>query len=141
MPWFAGWSGGISYLTGATGGYIIGFILAALFLGYFTDTFINSRKFLPMLGLMLFANFVLIHGVGLLWLSTFPYEGWLESHSILGLGPYEGRGLLPLLTVGTIPYILGDITKAVAAAVLTKGIAPKEAYNGEVDIGRKWRIP
>jgi len=141
VPWFAGWSGGISYLTGVTGGYLIGFILAALFLGYFTDTFINSRKFLPMLGLMLFANFVLIHGMGLLWLNTFPYEEWLKGYSILGLGPYEGRGFLSLLMVGTIPFILGDITKAVVAAALTKGIAPKKAYNGEVDIGRRWRIP
>ena len=141
VPWFAGWSSGISYLSGATGGYIIGFILAALLLGYFTDTFINSRKFLPMLGLMLFANFVLIHGTGLLWLNTFPYEEWLKAHPILGLGPYEGRGLLALAMVGTIPYILGDITKAVGAAALAKGITPKEAYNGEVDVGRRWRIP
>jgi len=141
VPWFAGWSGGISYLTGVTGGYIIGFILAALFLGYFTDTFINSRKFLPMLGLMLLANFVLIHGMGLLWLSTFHYEEWLKDSPIFGLGPYEGRGFLPLLMVGTIPFIAGDITKAVVAAALTKGIAPKEAYNGEVDIGQRWRIP
>lgn len=141
VPWFAGWSGGVSYLTGATGGYIIGFILAALFLGYFADAFVNSRRFLPMLGLMLFANFVLIHGVGLLWLNTFPYEEWLEGSAVLGLGPYEGKGFLSLLMVGTIPFIVGDIAKAVVAAALTKGITPKEAFNGESDAGRRWRIP
>lgn len=141
VPWFTGWSGGIGHLTGATGGYLIGFILAALFLGYFTDTFINSRKFLPMFGLMLFANFVLIHGPGLLWLNTFPYEEWLGGTSALGLGPYEGKGFLSLLMVGTIPFVIGDITKAVVAAALAKGITPKEAYNGEVDAGVRWRIP
>ena len=141
VPWFAGWSGGVGYFSGATGGYVVGFILAALFLGHFTDTFVNSRRFLPMLGLMLFANFVLIHGAGLLWLNTFPYQGWLTGYSSLGLGPYEGRGFLSLLMVGTIPFIVGDISKAVVAAALTKGITPKEAYNGEMDAGRKWRVP
>ena len=124
VPWFAGWKGGIGILTGPTGGYIIGFILAALFLGFFTDTFINSRRFLPMLGLMLFANFVLIHGPGLIWLNTFLH-----------------KGLYSLLMAGTIPFIPGDITKAVMAALITKGISPKEAYNGEIDVGRRWRIP
>ena len=37
VPWFQGWGGGLSHLAGPTGGYIVGFILAALFLGYFTD--------------------------------------------------------------------------------------------------------
>ena len=60
LPWFSGWSGGVGYLAGPTGGYIIGFILAALFLGHFTDKYIRSRSFFSMLGLMLFANFVLI---------------------------------------------------------------------------------
>ncbi|MFC1925163.1 biotin transporter BioY [Chloroflexota bacterium] len=141
VPLFTGWSGGWAYFTGVTGGYMVGFILAALFLGYFTDKFVNSRRFVPMLGLMLFANFVLIHGVGLLWMNHFHYEMWLGTSSTLGFGPYEGRGLLSLLMIGTIPFIVGDIAKAIAAAALTKGIAPKESYGDEVDIGRKWRLP
>jgi biotin transport system substrate-specific component len=46
LPWFTGMNGGIAYLAGPTGGYIIGFILAALFLGYFTDKFVG-RAALP----------------------------------------------------------------------------------------------
>lgn len=141
VPWFASWSGGWAYFTGATGGYMIGFILAALFLGYFADSFVNSRRFFPMLGLMLFANLVLIHGCGLIWLNTFAYEGWLAGKTALGFGPYEGRGFLSLLMIGMIPFIVGDITKAIVAAALAKGITPKEAFNGEVDAGQNWRIP
>ncbi len=34
LPWFAGWSGGFAAITGPSGGYIMGFVLAALFLGH-----------------------------------------------------------------------------------------------------------
>jgi biotin transport system substrate-specific component len=136
-------AGGISHLTGVTGGYLIGFILATLFLGYFTDKYVRSRSFLSMLGLMLFANFILIYGPGLLWLNSFPYEEWLGSTSVMGLGPYEGRNLLALLMVGMIPYIIGDVIKAVTAALIVRGATPKKAYGSEVDSDKwaSWRIP
>jgi len=92
--------------------------------------------------LMLFANFILIHGPGLLWLNSFAYEEWTRA-SALGLGPYEGRSLLALLMVGTIPFIIGDIIKAAAAAAIVRGVAPKQSYNGEVDKDKwaSWRLP
>jgi len=132
LPWFVGWSGGMGYLAGPTGGYIIGFILAALFLGHFTDTYIRSRGFLSMLALMLFANFVLIYVPGLLLLGL-----WLKS---VGGGSVT---FATLLSMGAIPFIPGDITKAVMAAALARGIIPKSACNGEVDKGKwtNWRIP
>ena len=142
LPWFNGWAGGWHVISGPTGGYIVGFVLAALFIGFFTDTFINSRKLFPMLCLMLFANFVIIYGLGILWLNIhFSYWTWplTVKEPVWGLGPYTGKGILPLLWVGVIPFIAGDIIKAVAAAMLTKGVAPKESYNGELDAGRPWR--
>ncbi len=143
VPWFAGLNSGLGYLAGPTGGYIIGFILAALFLGHFTDKYVRSRSFFSMLVLMFFANFILIHVPGLIWLNHFPYEAWLGATSVLGLGPYGGRSLLALLMVGTIPFIVGDIVKAVAAAAIARGVTPKQAYNGEVDKDKwaSWRIP
>lgn len=132
LPWFAGWKGGIEALAGPTGGYIIGFILAALFLGYFTDKYIRARSFFSMLGLMLFANFVLIHIPGLIQLYL-----WLS------LVKGDAVTLSQLLMMGTIPFIAGDVTKAIAAAAITRGITPKQAYNGEVDKDKwaTWRLP
>jgi len=132
LSWFSGWSGGLGHLAGPTGGYVIGFILAALFLGYFTDTYIRSRSFLSMLALMLFANFVLIYVPGLLQLGL-----WVRS--VTG----EPVTFTTLLGMGAIPFIPGDITKAVMAAAIARGITPKLAYNGEVDKGKwtNWRIP
>ena len=143
MPWFAGWSGGWGTFTGTTMGYLIGFVLAALFMGYFTDKYVRSRSFFSMLGLMLFANFVLIHIPGLLWLNHYNYEAWLGTSSVLGLGPYTGRGFLSLLMIGTIPFIIGDIVKAAAAAAIARGGTPKRSYNGEVDKDKwvTWRLP
>jgi biotin transport system substrate-specific component len=132
VPWFAPKigmpifsSGGINVLLGPTGGYLLGFILAALFLGYFTDGYIRSRKFLSMLALMLFANFVLIHVPGLFQLNL-----WLSLVKGASVGIWE------LLMMGTIPFIVGDVTKAVAAATIATGITPKQSYNGEVDAER-----
>jgi len=132
LPWFSSWSGGMGHLAGPTGGYIIGFILAALFLGYFTDTYIKSRSFLSMLALMLFANFVLIYVPGLFQLGL-----WLR------LVNGEPVAFTTLLSMGAIPFIAGDITKAVVAAAMARGMTPKQAYNGEVDKGKwaSWRIP
>jgi biotin transport system substrate-specific component len=132
LPWFAGWSGGIGILAGPSGGYVIGFILAALFLGHFTDKYIRSRSFISMLGLMLFANFVLIYIPGL-----------IQLHFWLSLAKGEAVSLSQLLMMGAVPFIAGDITKAVAAAAIARVVTPKQAYNGEVDKGKweSWCIP
>ena len=62
VPWFNGLTGGIAAIAGPTGGYLIGFILAALFLGYFVDKYVKARSFYRLLGLMLVADFVLVFG-------------------------------------------------------------------------------
>ena len=128
IPWFQGLNGGIGYLAGPTGGYLIGFIFTAFFLGYFMDRYIRSRSFLSMLALMLFANFVLIYIPGLLLLYFFM------GASI---------GLSELLIMGMIPFVAGDLVKIFTAAAITKGITPKRAFNGEVDVdkSKNWHIP
>lgn len=117
LPWFAGFGGGVAVLFGPTGGYIFGFVLAALFIGYLSDRFVKSRNFLPMLLLMLFANFVLIHGTGLIQLSI-----WLNF--VKGSSPtfYE------ILALGTFPFIAGGLVKVVMAAIMAKGISPKKDF-------------
>jgi biotin transport system substrate-specific component len=126
VPWFQGWQGGFAYLAGPTGGYIIGFIFAALFLGYFTDKFVRARSFFTMFGLMLFANFILIYGPGLLQLNL-----WLTNVKGTPVTFSE------LLTMGAVPFIAGDAAKAVIAALVVRGITPKKAYAKEAD-GDKW---
>ncbi|MFC1914639.1 biotin transporter BioY [Chloroflexota bacterium] len=128
LPWFTGWASGL----GATGGYIAGFVLAALFLGHLTDKYVRSRSLFVMLGLMLFANFVLIYVPGLVWLGL-----WLR------MAQGSTVTLVTLINMGVLPFIIGDVIKAVAAATIARGVTPKQAYNGEVDGDKwtSWRIP
>lgn len=110
VPWFAGLSGGIGILTGPTGGYIAGFVVAAFFVGYVSDRFVRARSWYGLLGLMLFANFALIHGPGLLWLAA-----------VTGV-----TDIARLLWMGTIPFIPGDVIKAISAAALAFALTPRK---------------
>ena len=83
-----------------------------------------------MLALMLFANFILIYGPGLLQLGM-----WLS------LVKGQSVTLSSVLMMGAVPFIVGDITKAVLAALIARGITPKRAYNGETDKWANWRLP
>lgn len=125
IHWFAGMNGGYSALFGPSGGYLIGFILAALFVGHFTDKYIRARNFVSLFCLMLFANFVLIYIPGLIQLGI-----WFRV--VKG----TPATLLQLISMGALPFIAGDIIKIAAAATLAKSITPKEAFNGEVDAGK-----
>jgi len=122
VPWFQGMSGGWAYMSGPTGGYIIGFILAALFLGYFTDKFIKARSFSAMLGLMLFAGLIIVYVPGLLQLNI-----WLS------LVKGQPASFSELMIMGVVPFIAGDITKAVIAALLARAVIPRTAYGKETD--------
>ncbi len=107
--WFAGGS-----IFGPTGGYLIGFILAAFFLGYAIDKYLHSRKFLSILLLMFFACFFLIYIPGLIQLGFYLY---------LVKGSFPG--LATLLAMGFFPFVPGDLIKITLAAAVAAAIIPK----------------
>ena len=110
IPWFSGWGYGAGHLVGPTGGYIVGFILASFFIGK-ANRVIRSGNFLSFLLVMLVANFLFIHSLGLLHLYL-----WFN---LMQASPV---GLLQLFKVGTLPFIPGDILKIIIAAALAKTI-------------------
>ena len=120
IPWFAGLNGGIFYLVGPTGGYLIGFIIAAFFIGFVVDRYIRSRNFTGMLTLMLFSTFVLIYIPGLIQLYL-----WMGG----------SVNFWELLTMAVIPFIAADVIKAIIAAAIACGITPKRTYGREIDAG------
>lgn len=122
IPWFAGHQCGIGAIAGPTGGYLIGFILAALFIGYLTDRYVGARNLVPILAIMLFANFGLIHVVGLLHLAA-----WVR------FATGSAVSLPNLLRMGSLPFVPGDLIKIVAAASIARATLPRRPYNGEID--------
>lgn len=122
IPWFSGMLGGVAVLAGPTGGYILGFILCAFFLGHFSDKYVASRKLLPMLGLMFFSNFFIIFIPGLIQLAL-----WLNI--VKG----ESPSIMEILTMGFFPFLIGGVIKTLLAALVATGITPKKAFKNEID--------
>jgi biotin transport system substrate-specific component len=111
IPWFTGASSGFT----ATTGYLVGFIISALFIGYATDRLPNARSFHAMFGVMLFASLILVYLPGILWLGF-----WLHT---IGNSNID---IMSLLSIGALPFISGDILKAIMAATAAKILLPKE---------------
>ena len=119
VPWFAGFNYGFGYIFGPTGGYLVGFILAAFFIGFIVDRYLKSRKFLSMILLMFFSIFVLIYLPGLIYL--YIYTGSTLS-------------VTELLTMCVLPFLAADFFKAIVAAGIATSITPKVSYANEIDI-------
>jgi biotin transport system substrate-specific component len=101
LPVFAGYSSGIAKIIGGTGGYLVGFVLAAALIGWLAD-----RKFTASwVGtfVALFAGEVIIFGLGVSWL-TYLY------------------GFDKALEWGFTPFVLWDALKLVLAALIGKGV-------------------
>ncbi|HEX4442518.1 MAG TPA: biotin transporter BioY [Galbitalea sp.] len=95
---------GVQVLLGATGGYIVGFILAAAFVGWLAQREWD-RKWLRTL-LAFLAGSILIYAIGVPWL----YVSLSNLH--------VANPLQAALTGGLYPFLIGDALKAIFAAVL-----------------------
>jgi biotin transport system substrate-specific component len=98
-PVYAEGKGGWEVFTGATGGYIVGFVLAALLTGYLAERRWD-RRFPSSVAAMLTGN-VVIYLVGLPWLAAVinsDFEGTLEA----GLYPFVFGDLLKLYLAGAL---------------------------------------
>lgn len=93
LPVFHNGIAGIGVLLGPTGGYLIGFIPAALFTGLAYD---QPRIIIRVLGII--AGMIIIYIFGIAWLM---YS--------------TGMSLIPAVIVGILPFIAGDAIKAFAA--------------------------
>jgi len=89
---------GLEYMMGGTGGYLVGYVLATLALGW-AATQGWDRSVIWMAFAMLIGN-ALIYVPGLLWLGVL--YGWDK----------------PILEWGLTPFIIGDFMKLALAAIL-----------------------
>ena len=109
LPVFANFQAGLFLPTGeiiATGGYIIGFIVAAGLVGYLVEKGWGASV-LKLCAAMLLGAAVL-YIPGLVWLA-----GWLAVMK----GMDATSAMTVALTSGMLPFIPGDIIKAILAAL------------------------
>jgi len=96
VPWFAGGASGFEYVAGATGGYLVGFVLAATLVGLMVER--NARSTVALVPVMI-VGVLVIYAVGATWLAV-----------VLGLSAGQAVAL------GVAPFLLLDVVKAVLAA-------------------------
>ena len=96
LPVFAEMKAGLAVIEGPTGGYIIGFVLAAGLVGWLAERGWD-RDILKMFAAMM-AGAVVLYIPGLAWLHQFT-DGMAQTYE-WGLGP----------------FIIGDLVKAALAA-------------------------
>jgi len=95
---------GLTYMMGGTGGYLVGYVLATLALGFAARAGWD-RSVLLMAAALLVAN-ALIYLPGVAWLSVL----------------YEGKTLAWAVEVGLVPFLIGDALKLGLAALLVPGL-------------------
>lgn len=99
VPVFAGMKGGVGVLAGPTGGYIIGFLITAIVIGFAAERW--ERKALP-LTLAMILGVILCYTVGTIWFMVLTKMRLGES-----------------LLLCVVPFLLPDAVKITAAVLLS----------------------
>jgi biotin transport system substrate-specific component len=100
---------GPMYFLGATGGFLAGFVLLALIVGYAADRGWD-RSFVRLFGAMIVADIV-VFALGVTWLAAFAH-----------LGSKTGIGFSAAWANGAVPFLLGDLLKIALAAALVPAV-------------------
>ena len=101
FPVFAGNLSGLTGLTGPTGGYLVGFVAAALFTGWATAKVRRNYSFILAVTLIASGLILILGG--------------------LHLSIFLNTGIQKAFFVGILPFIPGDILKsAIAAGIMYK---------------------
>ena len=111
LPWFSGWAGGLP--LGPTVGYLIGFIPAAVAVGWASERFVWTRHFVPQIAVMLI-------GVAIIY-----------AFGAVGFSLITGADFGATMRLAVLPFVPGDLAKAVAAAAVARALLPKRARGGQ----------
>jgi len=104
FPVFAGGTGGIARFAGPTGGFLIGYLLAAISAGLIAGKpGINDRIPLPRLVAAVTVSFLVVYIPGVAWLKFSRNMDWMRA-----------------LMAGFIPFIIGDALKGIVAVLVSR---------------------
>lgn len=109
LPVFSGFKAGLGVLIGVTGGYLLGFLLLALAVGFASDRFPGRR--LP-LALGMLVGMLLCYAFGTAWFVI------VYSRSSGAIG------VLAALNLCVFPFLLPDALKGALALLLARRLRP-----------------
>jgi biotin transport system substrate-specific component len=98
LPFYSGGDGGWEVVTGATGGYLVGFVVAAAFVGMLAERH-QDREVVTAVPAFL-AGTALIYLVGVPWLAT-----------------VAGFDATTAVEKGLAPFVIGDLLKVALAGL------------------------
>ena len=114
VPVFANWKGGFSVITGATGGFIVGFIFMALLCGVGSSVFSSKKLSGKVLAVLLgIAGLAVCHLLGFGWYAIFAKVSLGKSFMVVSL-----------------PYLIKDIGSVIAAYVISEELIKRLAKTG-----------
>ncbi len=105
FPVFAGGKSGLAHFAGPTGGYLVGFAIAAFVVGLisYSNYYMSRRLVKDVVAVVL--GSIVIYALGLLWLKWVTKVSFAKAFSI-----------------GCLPFLPGDAVKAIAAVFVAKKI-------------------
>jgi biotin transport system substrate-specific component len=100
LPVFAGGKAGLGVLFGPTGGYLIGFIVGSYLIGKIIEIKKDAGIFLIAMAMII--GFLVLYAIGILQLSVVAKLSFVKA-----------------LSVGMIPFLIGDALKIAVATFVT----------------------
>ncbi|ENN91315.1 biotin transporter BioY [Bartonella bovis] len=100
LPLLAGGRGGIGSFLGVGGGYLIGFPIAAFFIGFMVQLFWLRLNFITLVIINIIGGVGIVHLFGVLWLAYVAKISWLVA------------------LTSSLSFIIGDFLKALIASFI-----------------------
>ena len=113
LPVFAGGKAGLGVLFGPTGGYLIGFVAGAWVIG----ALMNLKK-APGFG---WTTAALVAGTAVIYIFGVAQLSLVAKISVN-----------KAISVGVLPFLIGDVVKILAAAYVVKRVRPRFKIQGTV---------
>ena len=104
IPVFAGGKGGFAHFFGPTGGYLLGYVLAAWITGFISE---HSRGLLVPDIFAVVVGSLAIYSLGIPGLKLITQMSWTKT-----------------FMVGMVPFLIGDAIKASVAVILARSVRP-----------------
>jgi biotin transport system substrate-specific component len=101
LPVFSGGRAGVAHLFGPTGGYLVGFVLAAFLVGLLVEHG-AGRSWLATCAALV-AGSLIIYVPGAIWLGAFT-------------------GMQKALALGVTPFLIGDALKTIVGCGIVSGV-------------------